>query len=73
MVTLEFNGSIKMLREYLCSAMEMADLLPTNVSMVGYLHDLTSLINECDRHRPLGPDGKHGDRHTPTCGCEDKG
>lgn len=32
---------------------------------------LQALIDECDRHRPLGPDGKHGDRHTPTCGCED--
>ena len=32
---------------------------------------LQALINECDRHRPLGPDGKHGDRHTVTCGCED--
>lgn len=29
------------------------------------------IINEIDRQRPLGPDGKHGDRHTPTCGCED--
>ena len=25
-----------------------------------------------DHHRPLGTDGKHGDLHTPTCGCEDK-
>lgn len=32
---------------------------------------LQALIDECDRHRPLGPDGKHGDRHTLTCGCED--
>lgn len=32
---------------------------------------LQALIGECDRHRPLGPDGEHGDRHTPTCGCED--
>ena len=22
-------------------------------------------------HRPLGPNGKHGERHTETCGCED--
>jgi hypothetical protein len=33
---------------------------------------LASLIDEIDRNRPLGPDGTHGDRHTPTCGCEDK-
>lgn len=29
------------------------------------------LIAEIDRQRPLGPDGKHGGRHTLTCGCED--
>ena len=33
---------------------------------------LGRLIAECDRHRPIGPDGKHGNRHTPTCGCLDK-
>lgn len=32
---------------------------------------LSRLIADCDRQRPLGPDGKHGDgeRCTPTCGC----
>ena len=30
------------------------------------------LIDLLDIHRPLGPDGKHGERHTSTCGCEDK-
>ncbi|QHB37080.1 hypothetical protein QDA00_gp23 [Microbacterium phage Matzah] len=30
------------------------------------------IIEEIDRHRPLGPDGKHDDRHTETCGCEDR-
>lgn len=30
---------------------------------------LAQLIDECDRQRPLGADGKHGDRHTPECGC----
>lgn len=28
------------------------------------------LIEECTRMRPVGPDGKHGDRHTPECGCK---
>lgn len=27
---------------------------------------------EAHRMRPTGPDGKHGDRHTPECGCIDK-
>ena len=30
------------------------------------------LINQIDCYRPLGPDGKHGNRHTVRCGCEDK-
>lgn len=33
---------------------------------------LTGVIAEIDRNRPLGPDGKHGDLHTPTCGCDDR-
>lgn len=33
---------------------------------IEYLSDLLEL------HRPTGPNGKHGDLHTPTCGCEDK-
>jgi hypothetical protein len=32
---------------------------------------LQRLIDECERKRPTGPDGKHDDRHTPECGCED--
>lgn len=28
------------------------------------------LIVDIDRQRPIGPDGKHGGRHTSTCGCE---
>lgn len=28
------------------------------------------IIAEIDRQRPLGTDGKHGDLHTPTCGCD---
>lgn len=33
---------------------------------------IAALINQIDLHRPLGPDGTHGDRHTATCGCEGK-
>lgn len=29
-----------------------------------------AMIRDIDEQRPLGPDGKHGNRHTPTCGCE---
>jgi predicted unusual protein kinase regulating ubiquinone biosynthesis (AarF/ABC1/UbiB family) len=31
----------------------------------------SSIPDACDAHRPLGPDGKHGDRHTKTCGCDE--
>ena len=31
---------------------------------------IARLIAILDRHRPLGSDGKHGDLHTATCGCE---
>jgi hypothetical protein len=56
----------KMLREYLCSQQHYApDRLTSN--------EIGHLIAVLDRHRPLGPDGKHGNLHTPTCGCEDVG
>lgn len=31
---------------------------------------LGQLAAECDRKRPVGQDGKHGDRHTDECGCQ---
>lgn len=34
-----------------------------------HLARLQLLIAECDRHRPLEPNGEHV-RHTGTCGCE---
>lgn len=30
------------------------------------------LMDECNRKRPTGADGKHDDRHTPECGCGSK-
>lgn len=36
----------------------------------GHSERIGRLIAEIDRQRPLDPDGKHGDLHTPTCGCE---
>lgn len=35
-----------------------------------YQQVLMRLTAECDRLRPLGPDGRHGDLHTPWCGCD---
>ena len=63
----------KMLRETLCMAQaaigETFRLAPRARE---HLDRLQRLIDECDRHRPIGNDGKHGDRHTPTCGCDDE-
>lgn len=62
----------KMLRETLCVAQV---LVSNRISAKGrrdeHLERLGRLIAECDRKRPFGPDGKHDDRHTPECGCDD--
>lgn len=70
-IELKFTGSVKMLRETLCIAQSLIGNTPYNDYRRE--HDaarLSELIRECDRHRPLGSDGKHGNLHTPTCGCE---
>ena len=70
--TLVVEDTPKMLRETLCSAQAHIGLNDADTDRaVEHIARLQRLIDECDRHRPLGPDGKHGDRHTPTCGCED--
>jgi len=64
--------SVKLVREALCVA-EYA----INQSKVKWhpvvKRRIGKLIKELDKHRPLGPDGKHGNLHTETCGCSDKG
>ena len=55
--------SPKMLRETLCAAQ-------AQVRNLVHSDRIGRLIAECDRHRPLGSDGKHGDLHTATCGCD---
>ena len=37
-----------------------------------YARVIADLLADIERQRPTGPDGKHGDRHTPTCGCADR-
>ena len=61
----------KALRETLCMA-QAGLALCDDPRQTEHILRLGRLIAECDRHRPIGPDGKHGDRHTPTCGCPDK-
>lgn len=76
MTDLHVPDTIKSVRETLCraqsgihfrvSAGHDADYHARDVQLLG------RLIADCDRQRPLGPDGRHGDgeRCTSTCGCK---
>ena len=67
-----FVGNLKMLRETLCVAQTRIGLHETSTRRDEHVQRIQRLIDEIDFHRPLGVDGKHGNLHTPTCGCEDK-
>lgn len=68
----EVTDGPKMLRETLCVAQARIGNSPLDEGRKReHIARLQRLIDACDAHRPLGPDGKHGDRHTPTCGCQD--
>lgn len=67
------DDSLKMVREALCVAQAAIGNFPNRpTNWSGCTGILQTLINDIDRQRPLGSDGKHGNLHTPTCGCEDK-
>ena len=67
------DGNLKSLREALCSAQCELGNSGRNRGQVPYrIKRIGEVIAEIDRHRPLGPNGKHGNLHTDTCGCEDK-
>ena len=60
----------KMLRETLCFAQGWLNRYCSDTDRrQEHSNRLQRLIAECDRKRPLGRDGKHGDLHTPECGC----
>lgn len=64
---------LKATREALCLAQAALMLLSEADARAASLHavlHLQPLIDEIDRHRPLWPDGKHGELHTETCGCD---
>jgi hypothetical protein len=63
--------TLKMLRETLCVAQTAINISPANWSET-HNKRIQRLINDIDRQRPLGPDGKHDNRHTENCQCEDK-
>lgn len=55
--------SPKMLKEKLC---EQQTYAPDDLTR----REIQRLIDIMNLHRPIGRDGKHNDRHTPTCGCD---
>lgn len=68
--------SPKMLKETLCvvqSAMHALEREHPGYNAGGttesHLARIQLLINECDRMRPIGRDGNHGNLHTRNCGC----
>lgn len=63
--------TLKMIRESLCVAQAAIPFASSVGEYKTHVARLQRLIDDIDRQRPLGPDGKHDDRHTATCGCED--
>lgn len=71
--TYEIEDGPKMLRETLCVAQSLIGNSNLHADRrTEHINRLQRLIAACDAHRPLGSDGKHGNRHTATCGCEDR-
>jgi hypothetical protein len=62
----------KMVRETLCVAQSaIRDRNVFDGRTDEHCARIGRLIDICDVHRPIGPNGKHGKLHTDTCGCDD--
>lgn len=68
----------KMLKETLCvveHAMRELERQRPDYNAGGtidtHLARIRLLLDECSRKRPTRTDGKHGNLHTPECGCRD--
>jgi hypothetical protein len=78
MVKLEVEN-LKRLRESLCvaqSGISQAYAVGESHSLqseyaMSHIRTIQEVLDQIDILRPLGPDGKHGNRHTEFCGCED--
>lgn len=64
----------KQVREALCAAQSgLAELARRGMAVDQVPHwteTLRALIDQVDEARPVGPDGRHGEKHTRTCGCD---
>lgn len=72
MPIINVTDNVKGLREILCLAQYVGNQTD-GINHSLYNRRIQEIINELDKHRPLGSDGKHGNLHTATCGCKDKG
>lgn len=67
--TIQTIDSLKTVREALSAAQTAVQHTDSSLAAT-HARVLQRLIDNIDRQRPLGPDGKHGDRHTKACGCD---
>lgn len=64
-------GDLKSARELLCTAQNaLARDGMRNSLSEGQQERIGVLIEQIDILRPIGSDGKHGDKHTLWCGCD---
>lgn len=67
------RDTLKMIRETLCVAQAaVSGSHYAGLRSAEHVARIQRLIDGIDRQRPLGPDGKHGRRHTGACGCDDR-
>ncbi|CCW14625.1 hypothetical protein [Rhodococcus aetherivorans] len=70
---LHTDDHLKTIHEALCVAQTAIGNFPEQpTNWPPYIQVLQNLINDIERQRPIGSNGKHGNLHTPNCQCEDK-
>ncbi|MEQ4566234.1 hypothetical protein [Paenarthrobacter sp. CAP02] len=65
--------SLKMIRETMClaeHALHVSARTGSSRPSKGDFARIQRILDDIDRQRPLGSNGKHGNLHTQTCGCE---
>ncbi|MEV0031407.1 hypothetical protein [Nocardia sp. NPDC050793] len=73
MSALHSARSVKTLGEALAFAeTALLNFYPDTDQRRRYAEVIAELLADVERQRPTGSDGKHGELHTPTCGCADK-
>lgn len=63
------GDTLKMVRETLCVAQMTIGRHDASPRCDEHIDRIQRLIEDIDRQRPLGSDGKHGNQHTAFCGC----